>query len=167
MRFDVETVNAIGVLVTALATILLVLATALLARATNRLNEISEQLKSTQHSAALTQALNVQNFVVLSNDENLMAADALISGPGVPPSLAQARERWICFVVLNVQALIFSTRDHDRAFHAIWDAAQRGVLDHLLKNESVMDLLRTRGYTQEFVQYCEARRAEILQASSK
>lgn len=167
MRLDSSTIDAIGVLVTALATILLVLATVLLAKATNRLNEISEELKSTQHRAALTHALNVQNSVVLSSDENLTIADSLLAEPGMDCSVAKARERWICFVLLNVQALIFSTRDQDSSMRETWDAVQRGVLDHLLKNESVMQLVRTRGYASEFVEYCEARRKKILQASGE
>jgi len=163
MRFDPGMVDAIGVVVTALATILLVVATVLLAKATNRLNDISEELKSTQHRAALTQALNVQNSVVLSNEENLIIADSLVAEPGMDCSVEKARERWISFVLLNVQALIFSTRNQDASMRQTWDAVQRGVLDHLLKNESVMHLLRTRGYASEFVEYCEARRLKIEQ----
>lgn len=165
MRFDSQIVDAIGVLVTAIATLLLVIATALLTKATNRLNKISGELKSIQHSAALTQALNAQNFGILSSNENLIAADALITQPGSDHSIAEARERWISFALLNVQALIFASRNQDKAFREIWDAAQRGVLDHLIRHESVMQLLRDRGYTQEFVKYCEARRKEILEAS--
>ena len=166
MKFNPELVDAIGVLVTALETILLVVATALLTKATNRLNAISADLKATQHSAALTQALNAQNEVTLSSDENLMIADALIAQPGMENSLTKARERWICFVLLNVQALIFATRNQDKSSAELWETAQRGVLDYLLRNEIVMQPLRTRGYTPEFVKYCEARRERILQASS-
>lgn len=163
MTFNAELVDAVGVIVTAMATIFLVIATVLLAKATNRLNQISEDLKSTQHRAALTQALNVQNSVVLSSDENLMIADSLIAEPGMDVSIRGARERWICFVLLNVQALIFSTRKQDQSMQETWEAVQRGVLDHLLENDSVMHLLRTRGYALEFVKYCEARREKILQ----
>jgi hypothetical protein len=166
MRFNAELVDAIGVLVTAMATIFLVIATVLLARATNRLNQISEDLKSTQHRAALTPALNVQNSVVLSSDENLMIAESLVAEPGVELTARMARERWVCFVLLNVQALIFSTRDQDPSMQETWDAVQRGVLDRLLRNDSVMHLLRTRGYALEFVKYCEARREKILQRAA-
>ena len=167
MRLNAEMVNAVGVIVTALATILLVIATVLLAKATNRLNQISEDLKSTQHRAALTQALNIQNSVVLSSDENLMIADSLITEPGMEVSVRTARERWICFVLLNVQALIFSTRNQDQSMQDTWEAVQRGVLDHLLENDSVMHLLRTRGYTLDFVKYCEDRRENIRQRTAE
>ncbi|HTU51766.1 MAG TPA: hypothetical protein VMF56_14325 [Acidobacteriaceae bacterium] len=167
MRFDAEMLDAVGVIVTAMATIFLVIATVLLAKATNRLNQISEDLKSTQHRAALTQALNVQNSVVLSSDENLMIADSLIAEPGMERSARAARERWICFVLLNVQALIFSTRNQDQSMQGTWEAVQRGVLDHLLENDSVMHLLRTRGYTLEFVKYCETRREKIRQRTGE
>lgn len=167
MRLNPETVDAIGVVVTALATILLVVATVLLAKATNRLNKISAELKAVQHSAALTQALNVQNSAILSSDENLMAADALITRAEGRHSIAEARERWICFMLLNVQALIFASRNQDQAFREIWEAAQRGVLDRLIQKETVMELLRERGYAQEFVKYCEARRKELLQSSGE
>jgi hypothetical protein len=163
MKINAELVDAVGIIVTAMATILLVVATVLLAKATGRLNEISEELKSTQHRAALTQALNVQNSVVLSSDENLTIAESLLMDPGMDTSVRAARERWICFLLLNVQALIFSTRNQDQSMQETWEAAQRGVLDHLLKNDSVMHLLRTRGYTLDFVNYCEVRRKQILQ----
>src|SRR5579862_8179711 len=103
MKFDAEHLNSIGILITAFATLLLALATVLLARATSRLNKISEALKTTQHSAALTQALNVQNFVALNSDANLLAADALIAKDDVDHSVEAARERWMSFVLLNVQ----------------------------------------------------------------
>ena len=166
MTINPQTLNAIAALVTAFATILLMVATVLLARATNRLNSISADLKATQHSAALTQALNVQNQVILSSDENLMIADALIAQPGMDHSVAKARERWICFILLNVQELIFTARTQDRSFQELWDSAEHGVLDYLIQNETVMQLLRTRGYAREFVNYCEARRQKILQAPS-
>ena len=165
MKLDPQILNGIAAFVTALATILLVIATVLLAKATNRLNQISEDLKSTQHRAALTQALNVQNDVILSSDENLKIAEALIAQPDVDQSTAKIRERWICFLLLNVQALIFATRHQDKSFEDLWAAAQQGVLDHLLKNDAVMHLLRTRGYTAEFVKYCEERRKTLLKTS--
>jgi hypothetical protein len=167
MRFNAEMVDAVGVIVTAMATIFLVIATVLLAKATNRLNQISEDLKSTQHRAALTEALNVQNSIVLSSDENLMIAESLITESGMEQSARAARERWICFVLLNVQALIFSTRNQDQSMQETWEAAQRGVLDHLLESDSVMHLLHTRGYTTEFVKYCEARREKIRQRTGE
>ena len=162
MRLSTELFDAIGVAVTALATVLLAIATILLAKATNRLSAISADLKSTQHSAALTQALNALNVVVLSSNENLMTADALLVQSGQDRSPEKIRERWLCFLILNVQALIFASRDQDRQFAELWSAVQRGVLDPLLRNEVVMQLLRTRGYTQEFVDYCEARRQQLL-----
>ncbi len=165
MRFDSELWDSVGVLITAFATLLLALATVLLAKASNRLNKISEALKATQHSAALTQALNVQNSVALDSDANLLAADRLIAPEG-RTTVEEARERWISFVLLNVQSLIFASRNEDAAFREIWHAAQHGVLDHLLKNDSVMQLLRSRGYTRAFVDYCEKRRAEIVGANS-
>ncbi|HEX8818095.1 MAG TPA: hypothetical protein VF753_21580 [Terriglobales bacterium] len=167
MRLDTEFLNAIGVAITAFATVLLVIATALLARATNRLNHISEELKSTQHNAALTQALNVVNFTILSRDENLATADALIGPAAANPSIEKSRERWISFLLLNVESLIFATREQDESFRRIWEATQHGVLDYLLKNDNVMEVLRTRGYTREFIEYCEARRRELLRDSGK
>jgi hypothetical protein len=166
MKFDPQILDATAALITALASILLVIATVLLAKATNRLNQISVDLKSTEHSAALTQALNVQNEVILSSEENLKIAEALIAQPGVDQSIAKIRERWICFLLLNVQALIFATRHQDKSFEDLWAAAQQGVLDHLLKNDTVMHLLRTRGYTADFVKYCEERRKTLLQPSA-
>ena len=166
-KFNAEILNSAGTLVTAFATVLLALATILLARATSRLNKISEELKATQHSAALTQAFNVQNSLALSSDANLMVADSLIAPEDTSHTIEGARERWMSFVLLNVQALIFASRDQDATFREIWEAARHGVLDHLLRNESVMNLLRTRGYAREFVDYCEARRKEIGQVSSE
>lgn len=166
MKFDPEILNAIAALISAFATILLVIATILLAKATNRLDRISEDLKSTQHRAALTQALNLQNDIILSSEENLKTAEALIAQQGVDQSVAKIRERWICFLLLNVQALIFATHHQDKSFENLWEAAQQGVLDHLLKNDTVMHLLRTRGYAADFVKYCEERRKILLQSSA-
>jgi len=166
MKPDPETLNAIAALITALATVMLVIATVLLASATRRLNQISDDLKSTQHSAAITQALNILNFVVLNSDDNLKIAEALVAQPGDDQSIAKIRERWICFLILNVQALIFATRHKDKSFEELWAAAQTGVLDHLLRNDSVMHLLRTRGYTADFIKYCEERRKTLLQSTA-
>ena len=139
-KFNAEILNSAGTLVTAFATVLLALATILLARATSRLNKISEELKATQHSAALTQAFNVQNSLALSSDANLMVANSLIAPEDTSHTIEGARERWMSFVLLNVQALIFASRDQDATFREIWEAARHGVLDHLLRNKSVINL---------------------------
>jgi len=162
MLFSYQALTVAGALITALATIFLTVATVLLAKATNRLNEISAYLTATQHIAALTHALNMQTQVVLSSDENLMIADALIAQPDIDRSTAKTRERWICFVLLNVQELIFTARTQEKTFNELWDAAEHGVLDHMIKNETVMHLLRTRGYAPEFVKFCEARPEKLL-----
>ena len=146
MKLDPQILDATAALITALATILLVIATLLL--------------------AALAQALNVQNEVILSSEENLKTAEALIAPPGVDQSIAKIRERYICFLLLNVQALIFATRHQDKSFEDLWAATHQGILDRLLKNDTVMHLLRTRGYTPDFVKYCEERRKTLLQPSA-
>jgi hypothetical protein len=118
-------------------------------------------MKTSQHSTALIQALNDQNQLVLSNDKNLKIADSLIAQPGVDHSIEKARERWVCFVLLNVQELICAARKHDLSFKEFWDSTELGVLDHSLRSQIVPELLRTRGFAPEFVRYCGARRLKI------
>jgi hypothetical protein len=59
---------------------------------------------------------------------------------------------------------MFATPSQDKALQEIWESAEKGAPGHLLRNEVVMQILRNRGYTPEFIKHCEARREKILQA---
>jgi hypothetical protein len=71
--------------------------------------------------------------------------------PGIDHSLVKAWERRVCFVILNVQPLMFAARTQGKPFQGACESAEKGVLDHLLKNEVAMEILRTRGNTPESI----------------
>ncbi|WP_218081254.1 hypothetical protein [Anthocerotibacter panamensis] len=93
-----------------MATIVLAFVTHRLYFATQQLSEVSREMNSiaqtnakAQTDALLINALNSQNMLVLSEDQNLRIADHLISHDNFDQTDEAARERWMTFVLLNVQ----------------------------------------------------------------
>ena len=118
MHFDAEMTafwSVVATIITALATFLLVVVTHRLFVATKRLADISREMNALASSTARSEtdamligAVNAVNAIVLGDDRNLRAADKLIAPEGLDTSDESARERWIAFVLLNMEQLPFA-----------------------------------------------------------
>jgi len=101
------------------------------------------------------------NAIVLGDDRNLRAADKLIAHEGVDTSDESARERWIAFVLLNMEQLFFIERSAGSFSEKFWQTTSLQILDRLLSNPSVVQLIQTSGYHPDFAAYCSSRIANL------
>jgi hypothetical protein len=159
-------------IVTAIATIFLVLVTHRLFVATKRLADISREMNALASSSARSEtdamligAVNAVNAIVLGDDRNLRAADKLIAHGGLDTSEESARERWIAFVLLNLEQLFFIERSAGGFSEKFWQTSSRQILDRLLANPHVVQLVQTSGYHPDFVAYCSSRIANLKELS--
>jgi hypothetical protein len=166
--------SAAATVITALATILLVVATHRLFVATKRLADISREMNAlasltarSEADAMLIGAVNAVNAIVLGDDRNLRAADKLIAHEGPDTSDESARERWVAFVLLNLEQLFFIERSAGTFSEKFWQTTSLQILDRLLTNSSVVQLVQTSGYHPDFVAYCTSRIANLKEASSE
>ena len=175
MLFDAEMTafsSVVATIITALATILLVVATHRLFVATKRLADISREMNALASSSARSEtdamligAVNAVNAIVLGDDRNLRAADKLIAHEGVDSSDESARERWIAFVLLNLEQLFFIERSAGSFSEKFWQTTSLQILDRLLSNPRVVQLVQTSGYHPDFVAYCSSRIANLKELS--
>ena len=164
--------SAAATFITALATILLVVATHRLFVATKRLADISREMNAlasltarSEADAMLIGAVNAVNAIVLGDDRNLRAADKLIAHEGPDSSDESARERWVAFVLLNLEQLFFIERSSGSFSEKFWQTTSLQILDRLLSNPSVVQLVQTSGYHPDFVAYCSSRIANLREPS--
>jgi len=156
MQFDAEMTafwSAAATIITALATFLLVVVTHRLFVATKRLTDISREMNALASSSAQSETdamlIGAVNAIVLGDDRNLRAADKLIAHEGVADE--SARERWIAFVLLNMEQLFFIERSAGSFSEKFWQTTSLQILDRLLSNPSVVQLVQTSGYHPDFV----------------
>lgn len=157
MQFDAEMTafwSVAATIITALATILLVVVTHRLSAATKRLADISREMNalatSTAHSetdAMLIGAVNAVNAIVLGDDRNLRAADKLIAHEDPGASDEAARERWIAFVLLNMEQLFFIERSAGTFSEKFWQTTSLQILDRLLTNQASLSLCKRAAIT--------------------
>ena len=169
MQFNAELT---AVIITALATILLVVVTHRLSVATKRLGDISREMNAlasasarSETDAMLIGTVNAVNAIVLGDDRNLRTADKLTAHEGVDTSDESVRERWIAFVLLNLEQLFFIERSAGSFSEKFWQTSSLQILDHLLRNPSVVQLVQTSGYHPDFVAYCSSRIANLKELS--
>jgi len=175
MQFDAEMTafwSVAATIISALATILLVVVTHRLFVATKRLTDISREMNALASSTARSEtdamligAVNAVNAIVLGDDRNLRAADKLIAREGLDTSDESARERWIAFVLLNMEQLFFIERSAGTFSEKFWQTTSLQILDRLLSNPSVVQLVQTSGYHPDFVAYCSSRIANLKELS--
>ena len=171
MKLDAEMItfwSVTGTIITTVATILLVVATHRLFVATKRLADISREMNALTSANARSQAdamligtVNAVNAIVLGDERNLRAADRLIAHEGVDTSDESARERWIAFVLLNLEQLFFIERSAGTFSEKFWQTTSLQILDRMLTNPSVVQLVQTSGCHPDFVAYCTSRVANF------
>jgi len=171
VQFDADMTefwSVVATIITALATILLVVVTHRLSVATKGLADVSREMNALASSTARSEtdamligAVNAVNAIVLGDDRNLRAADKLIAHEGAHTSDESARERWIAFVLLNMQQLFFIERSAGTFSEKFWQTTSLQILDRLLAKPSVVQLVQTSGYHPDFVAYCTSRTVNL------
>jgi len=149
--------STIAAALTAWVTHRLYNATMELRHVTEKMAEISRESTRSATDALILKTVNAQNALVLANVENMRTADGLIKHDELEKTDEAIRERWIAFTLLNVQQLLYFEAKAGRFSATYQDVSAKQVLDRILANEHIHMLLRDRGYSPEFVQYCEER----------
>lgn len=149
--------SAFAAALTAWVTHRLYNATMELRHVTEQMADISRESTRSAADALILNAVNAQNILVLASVENMRTADSLIKHDELEKTDEAIRERWIAFTLLNVQQLLYFEAKAGRFSTTYQEVSANQVLDRILANEHIHILLRDRGYSHEFVQYCEER----------
>ena len=129
--------------------------------ATRRLSEASQLISQGQAMSQLVHAINSSNQMILSEERILRAADELFLHDGIEKSDDARLKRWLAFVMLNQWELFFLLHEKGHLGElssGFWEANAEQVIDRILANDFVMELLESRGYHPDFVEFCRARR---------
>jgi len=112
--------------------------------------------RRTESYRLIKESVNLLNTLALQNDENLRIADRITAQESNEnDTVEEIKERWIGFIILNVLESIYLAKHYGELDHDYAENALDKLLPKIVSNDKIFNLLKKRGYDQNFVHYCE------------